>query len=112
MPESFRASRDVILRTEAFDEAIRFYESVLGLPIVHRDATLVGFDAGAFRLYVEKGPAHGAVFDFLVPRKQAAKEALIGAGCVLLEEDPSQPRCYLRDPYGLVFNIDERKPTE
>jgi predicted enzyme related to lactoylglutathione lyase len=112
MPEPFRASRDVIIRTEAFDDAIRFYESVFGLEIVHREAALVGFDAGAFRLYVEKGPAHGAVFDFLVPRKQAAKHALIAAGCTLVEEDPNQPRCYLRDPYGLLFNIDERKPAE
>jgi hypothetical protein len=23
----------------------------------------------------------------------------------VLEEDPSLPRCYIRDPYGLVFNI-------
>ena len=48
MPDSFRASRDVIVRTEQFAEAVRFYESVLGLAVVHRAATLVGFDAGAF----------------------------------------------------------------
>jgi hypothetical protein len=24
---------------------------------------------------------------------------------VLVEEDPSIPRCYLRDPFGLVFNL-------
>jgi catechol 2,3-dioxygenase-like lactoylglutathione lyase family enzyme len=112
MTQPFRASRDVIIRTEAFDEAIRFYESIFGLSVVHRDATLVGFDAGAFRLYVENGSAHGAVFDFLVPDKQAAKRALLAAGCTLLEEDPSQPRCYLRDPYGLAFNIDERKAAD
>ncbi len=112
MTNPFRASRDVIIRTEAFDDAIHFYESVLGLSIVHREASLVGFDAGAFRLYVEKGPGHGAVFDFLVPNKHAAKSALMAAGCTLKEEDPSLPRCYIRDPYGLVFNIDERKPAE
>jgi catechol 2,3-dioxygenase-like lactoylglutathione lyase family enzyme len=67
MPDSFRASRDVIIRTEQFEQAVHFYESVLGLAIVHRSDTLVGFDAGAFRLYVEPGPRHGAVFDFRVP---------------------------------------------
>ena len=45
MPNSFRASRDVIIRTEKFEDAVRFYESVLGLAIVHRTDTLVGFDA-------------------------------------------------------------------
>jgi catechol 2,3-dioxygenase-like lactoylglutathione lyase family enzyme len=107
MSESFRASRDVIIRTEQFAEAVRFYESVLGLAIVHRTDTLVGFDAGAFRLYVEPGPAHGAVFDFRVPEMEAARRALLSAGCAIVEEDASVPRCYFRDPYGLVFNIEQ-----
>jgi catechol 2,3-dioxygenase-like lactoylglutathione lyase family enzyme len=105
----FRASRDIIIRTESFGEAVRFYESVLGLAIVHRSESLVGFDAGAFVLYVEPGPAHAPVFDFLVPDKRAAKEALTAAGCTVWEENDSVPRCYLRDPFGLVFNIDARR---
>jgi catechol 2,3-dioxygenase-like lactoylglutathione lyase family enzyme len=109
MPDSFRASRDVIIRTEEFAEAVRFYESVLGLAIVHRSDTLVGFDAGAFRLYVESGPGHGAVFDFRVPEIKVAKRALLAAGCDIAEEDPSVPRCYIRDPYGLVFNIEQAR---
>jgi hypothetical protein len=32
---------------------------------------------------------------------------LIAAGCDIAEEDPSVPRCYIRDPYGLVFNIEQ-----
>jgi len=107
VPDTFRASRDVIIRTDAFHEAIRFYESVLGLPIVNRSDSLVGFDAGAFRLYVEKGSRHGAVFDFLVPDLRRAKHSLTSAGCTVLEEDASVPRCYIRDPFGLVFNIEQ-----
>ena len=107
MPNSFRASRDVIIRTEQFEQAVHFYESVLGLAIVHRSETLVGFDSGAFRLYVEPGPRHGAVFDFRVPEMKGAKRALLTAGCTIVEEDPSVPRCYIRDPYGLVFNIEQ-----
>jgi catechol 2,3-dioxygenase-like lactoylglutathione lyase family enzyme len=109
MPDSFQASRDVIIRTEEFEEAVRFYESVLGLAIVHRTDTLVGFDAGAFRLYVESGPRHAAVFDFRVPDIEGAKRALLSAGCAIVEEDPSVPRCYIRDPHGLVFNIEEAR---
>jgi catechol 2,3-dioxygenase-like lactoylglutathione lyase family enzyme len=108
---TFRASRDVIIRTENFRAATRFYESVLGLKVVHSGESLVGFDAGAFRLYVEEGPQHGPVFDFLVPDLQTAKRALMSAGCIVLEENPSVPRCYLRDPHGLVFNI-EQGPTQ
>jgi hypothetical protein len=65
----------------------------------------MGFETGAFCLYVEKGESHGPVFEFLVPDVQALKQRLVADGCVVLEEDASVPRCYIRDPYGLVFNI-------
>jgi hypothetical protein len=67
--------------------------------------TLMGFETGSFCLYVEKGKGHGPVFEFLVPNIQAAKRGLLAAGCTILEENASLPRCYIRDPYGLVFNI-------
>ena len=105
MADTFLASRDVIIRTDAWDEAIHFYSSVLGLRITHRSKALLGFETGAFCLYVERGAKHGPVFDFLVPDVQAAKRRLTAAGCKVEEEDASVPRCYLRDPYGVVFNI-------
>ena len=108
MAAAFRASRDVIIQTANFQAATQFYANVLGLKAAHASGTLVGFDAGAFRLYVESGPDHGPVFDFLVSDFQAAKVALLAAGCTLMEEDVSVPRCYIRDPYGLVFNIEQR----
>ena len=110
MTKAFRASPDVIIRTSKFEEATRFYTQVLGLEIAHSAAALVGLDAGAFRLYLEPGPDHGPVFDFRVPDFRAAKEALLSAGCTLVEEDPAVPKCYLRDPFGLVFNIEQRAP--
>jgi predicted enzyme related to lactoylglutathione lyase len=95
----------VIVRTEKWSDVVRFYGSVLGLPIAYQTDTLVGFETGSFRLYVEKGKAHGPVFEFLVPDVQAAKQKLMAAGCTVIEEDPSVPRCYIRDSYGLIFNI-------
>lgn len=100
-----KSSRDVIIRTESLAEAERFYCEVLGLAVSSRAADLVGFETGSFRLYVEKGPKHGPVFEFLVDDVEATKTRLIAAGCTLIEEDRSIPRCYLRDPYGLTFNI-------
>jgi predicted enzyme related to lactoylglutathione lyase len=101
----FRSSRDVIIRTQDLAGAAKFYGSVLGLPVTRLSETLIGLETGAFCLYVEKGKKHGSVFEFLVPDLRAAKRRLIAAGCAVLEEDPSIPRCYIRDPYGLVFNI-------
>ena len=107
MSNTFKASRDVIARTEKWSEALKFYGSVLGLPITHRSETIVGFETGSFCLYVEQGKEHGPVFDFLVPNIQAAKQQLVAAGCTIIEENPAVPRCYIRDPFGLVFNIEQ-----
>ncbi len=105
MTESVKSSREVILRTEKWEEAVRFYGTVLGLPVVYQDPSIVGYETGAFRLYIEKGKAHAPVFEFLVPDVQSTKEQLLAAGCTLVEENPSLPRCYVSDPYGLIFNI-------
>jgi len=100
-----KSSRDIILRTERWTEAVRFYETALGFKVIYRSDSLMGFDTGALVLYVEKGSEHGPVFDFLTSDVQAAKKRFIAAGCSVVEEDPSLPRCYLKDPFGLVFNL-------
>jgi catechol 2,3-dioxygenase-like lactoylglutathione lyase family enzyme len=105
MTTPFRSARDVILRTDGFAEAVEFYTSVLGFRISSRASNMVGFETGSFCLYVERGKQHGPVFDLLVPDVPAAKSRLLAAGCVLIEEDPALPRCYIRDPYGFTFNI-------
>ena len=105
MAHPIKSSRDIILRTRNWAEALRFYETVLGFKVIQCSETIVGFETGSFCLYVEKGGKHGPVFDFLTCDIQAAKERLVAAGCVVVEEDPSVPRCYLKDPFGLVFNL-------
>jgi len=107
MSDTFKASRDIIIRTEKWSEALRFYESVLGLPITERSETIAGFETGAFCLYVERGKEHGPVFDFLVPDIQEAKRQLVAAGCTVIEENPEIPRCYIKDPYGMIFNVEQ-----
>jgi hypothetical protein len=103
---SLSSTRDVILRTQAFDEATRFYGSVLRFRATVQYPDVQGFETGAFQLFVERGaPAHAPVFEVLAPDVAVARARLVAAGCVVVEEDPTMPRCYLRDPYGLVFNV-------
>jgi len=105
MQNTLRSGADVVIRTDAWDKARHFYGTVLGLPLSHEADALLGYDTGAFRLYIEKGRPHGPVFEFLVPEVEPAKRVLLLAGCSVVEEDPSVPRCYLRDPFGMVFNL-------
>ena len=99
------SSRDIIIQTDKFAAAVHFYKNVLRLPVTHQSEKLVGFETGSFCLYVEPGSLHGPVLEFYVADVEAAKKELVPAGCRVEQEDPSVPRCYLRDPFGLTFNL-------
>jgi len=105
MSDTPRSTRDLVVRTESWDEAIHFYGAVLGFSVCHDGPGIRGFDTGSLRLFVEKGAHHGPIVEFLVRDVEEAKGRLLSHGCSLLEEDARIPRCYLRDPYGLVFNL-------
>jgi catechol 2,3-dioxygenase-like lactoylglutathione lyase family enzyme len=99
------STTDVILRTGRIEDAKAFYHGILGFPIATDSERMVGFETGGLTFYFERGEANGAVFEFEVEDVTAAKEHLLAHGCVLVEEDPELPRCYLRDPFGLTFNV-------
>ena len=103
----FASTRDIIIHTSKFEEAVRFYEKVMALPITMRSGKLVGFETGSFQLFVDgRSPlSTGPVFEFGVTDLDEAKRELLAAGCALIAEDPSVPRCYIKDPHGLVFNL-------
>jgi len=91
-------------------KAIEFYETTMGFTVSQRSSILMGFETGAFCLYVEKGNRPGPVFDFLVPDMQAAKSRLLAAGCTVVEENPAIPRCYIRDPDGYIIEVGQSNP--
>jgi hypothetical protein len=104
----FRSTRDIILRTGSLADAVRFYGTELGFATTLDRESMVGFETGAIQLFVEKGAPHAPVFELLVADLAAAKARVVALGCTIVEDDPSVPRCYVRDPFGLVFNLAQR----
>jgi catechol 2,3-dioxygenase-like lactoylglutathione lyase family enzyme len=102
---SARSTRDIIIQTSEFDGAIEFYKNQLGFGLFLDEPNICGLETGAFRLFIEPGPLPGPVLEFAVADVNATKTRLLAAGCVLDQEDPSIPSCYIRDPFGLVFNL-------
>jgi predicted enzyme related to lactoylglutathione lyase len=47
-----------------------------------------------------------------VPDIQEAKRQLVAAGCTVIEENPEIPRCYIKDPYGMIFNVGQSSSEE
>lgn len=102
-----KSTRDVIFRATDLAAVKRHY-TTLGLPVVLETDRIVGFDAGELTLFFERGEPNGPVFEFNVSDVQKAKDDLLAAGCTLVEENPDIPRVYLRDQFGLVFNLNEK----
>jgi predicted enzyme related to lactoylglutathione lyase len=107
MKKDIKSSRDVIIQTGNWDQALEFYGKTMGFAVSHDSPKMMGFETGSFCLYVERGNQPGPVFDFLVPDMAAAKSQLLAAGCKIIDENPALPRCYIQDPFGLVFNIEQ-----
>jgi catechol 2,3-dioxygenase-like lactoylglutathione lyase family enzyme len=99
------STRDILIQTEDLEAATAFYQDILGLGLFMRETTMIGLESGAFRLFLDRAEPYGPVLEFKVDDFEAAKRQLVAAGCRIENEDPSVPRCYIRDPYGLIFNI-------
>ena len=108
MSEAFESTRDVMIKVPDMEQARRFYTGVMGFKPTLQNERCLGFEMGGFQLFVEKGTEPEPVFEFLVPDLEAAKRKLVAAGCCVVEDDPRVPRLYMRDPYGLTFNLAER----
>jgi catechol 2,3-dioxygenase-like lactoylglutathione lyase family enzyme len=102
------STRDVIIQVERFEEAVAFYRDVLGFRSIAVRDDLIGFETGSFMLYVEPGAAPGPVFELECDDVSAAKQLLLAHGCSVVDENSAVPRCYVRDPYGLTLNLNER----
>ena len=103
------ATRDILLQTERIEEAARFYERHFGFTRFMDEPDMIGLEAGALRLFLDRAPAYGPVLEFLVDDLAAAKRALVVEGARIDEDDPSIPRCYVTDAFGLTYNVAERR---
>ncbi len=99
------STRDVIIQTERLDAAKAFYGDALGFEMTMNREHMLGFETGSFRLFVERGSSPEPVFEYEVADLGEARAKLLSLGCTIVEEDSTVPRIYLRDPFGLVFNI-------
>lgn len=89
-----------------------FFEKVLGFKVIERGEQLIGFETGSFRFHIDRGESYGPVFELYAPDLEQAKRTLVENGCRIEVEYPKIPRCYIRDPFGLIFNLAEKQTYE
>jgi hypothetical protein len=57
--------------------------------------------------FIERGPALGPVLEVTVKSVREAKASLKKKDCQVIKDEPDFPRCYVRDPHGLIYNLTE-----
>lgn len=88
-------------------KAAKFYVEQLGFEVTDETPDFVSILGDNINLYIERGPLLGPVLEVTVKSVKEAKKALKASGCEIVLDEPKVPRCYVKDPYGLIYNITE-----
>jgi hypothetical protein len=96
---------DILIQAEDPKSAAAWYVEQLGFEITGEDAQMVSLHGPRINLFIERGPALGPVFEVSVGDVEEAKARLVKNGCVIVKDEPEFPRCYVRDPFGLIYNL-------
>jgi hypothetical protein len=96
---------DIIIQSPSPEDAALFYVDELGFAITGTTPQMISLHGPHINLFIERGPAHGPVLEVMVGDVEAARARLVKAGCRIVKDEPSFPRCYVEDPFGLVYNL-------
>ncbi|HZD33049.1 MAG TPA: VOC family protein [Candidatus Angelobacter sp.] len=96
---------DILIQSADPKAAAAFYVDVLGFTVDDPNPNMIGLHGANINLYIEPGPALGPVLEVTVGDVEAAKARLLAKGCVIVKDQPHFPRCYVKDPFGLIYNL-------
>jgi len=66
---------------------------------------MIGLHGNHINLFIEPGPPLGPVLEVTVADVADAKQRLVQNGCEVVKDEPHFPRCYVKDPFGLIYNL-------
>ena len=99
-------SPNVAIRTTEAAAAANFYSQVLGLPITAEADGETTIDASPFTLFViDDHEIAGPVHELFVDDLEAARDELLAHGCEIVRWHGRGHDCYVRDPFGVIFNL-------
>lgn len=108
----YEMSPNVAVRTERFSDAVDFYANILGFENRSSDPALGDHDASPLNLFViEDDEISGLVMELFVDDLEAAREHLLAHGCEVIRWRGRGQDCYVRDPFGVVYNLWQKSST-
>jgi len=100
-----RFGSDILIQAQDPRNAALFYVKQLGFEITDDNPNMIGLHGKHINLFIEPGPALGPALEVTVESVEKAKERLVKNGCEIVKDEPDFPRCYVKDPYGLIYNL-------
>jgi beta-lactam-binding protein with PASTA domain len=98
---------DILIQAKDPMKAANFYVKGLGFEITDKKPKMVSLHGEHINLFIERGPALGPVLEVTVKSVKEAKASLKKKGCRVIKDEPDFPRCYVKDLYGLIYNLTE-----
>ena len=96
---------DILIQAEDPKSAAAWYVEQLGFEITGDSAEMMSLHGSKINLFIERGPKLGPILEVHVGEVDEARRRLLNNGCEMVKDEPEFPRCYVRDPYGLVYNL-------
>jgi len=96
---------DILIQAEDPKSAAAFYVTQLGFEITGETPNMISLHEKHINLFIERGPALGPVLEVTVGNVEEAKLRLVENGCEIVKDEPDFPRCYVKDPFGLIYNL-------
>lgn len=100
-----RFGTDILMQAPDPANAASFYVEQLGFTITGETPNMVSLHGEHINLFIERGPALGPVLEVTVGNVAEAKVRLVKNGCEIVKDEPDFPRCYVKDPFGLIYNL-------
>jgi hypothetical protein len=100
-----RFGPDILIQAPDPKSAALFYVEQLGFSIGDETPNMISLYGDRINLFIEKGPALGPVLEVTVDSVEEAKLSLVENGCEVIKDEPEFPRCYVKDPFGLIYNL-------
>jgi hypothetical protein len=100
-----RFGTDILIQAPDPKKAALFYVNHLGFEITDNNPKMIALGGKHINLFIEPGPPLGPVLEVTVGNVSDAKRRLVKNGCEIVKDEPDFPRCYIKDPFGLIYNL-------
>jgi predicted enzyme related to lactoylglutathione lyase len=104
---NFRMSKNIGFQVKNIEKAKEFYSNVFGMEEpAESEVNEVEFSTKTNSIYLIPGNENlGPIMEVVVSDLEAAKEHFVENGCEIVRWHGKGKDCYIKDPFGMVFNV-------